>query len=107
MFALGWVRTDQSQTGAIDDVHRAVGAVEDAEANAEGKQIVQTLGKLKYELQHDRLLTPLLDDGEADIKGYNDELAALASPTWFNVPWLYAECYLYRYQTRMALGERA
>jgi hypothetical protein len=58
---------------------------------------VETLAKLKYELQHDRALTPILDDGQPDVKGYNDELAALESPTWFNVPWLYAECYLYRY----------
>jgi hypothetical protein len=30
------------------------------------------------------------------VAGYNKELEALGSPTWFNVPWLYAECYLYR-----------
>lgn len=31
------------------------------------------------------------------MAGYNKELEALDKPTWFNVPWLYAECYLYRY----------
>lgn len=41
--------------------------------------------------------SPLLDDGQPDIEGYNKELEQLGYPSWFNVPWLYAECYLYRY----------
>lgn len=40
--------------------------------------------------------SPLPDDGQSDIQGYNDELATLGHPQWFNVPWLYSECYLYR-----------
>ncbi|KAI9784947.1 MAG: hypothetical protein M1839_001143 [Geoglossum umbratile] len=83
-------------TSAIDDVHRATSASKDIEHSEEGKRIVESLAKLKYELQHDRQLTPLPDDGEQDIARYNEELRALGSPTWFNVPWLYAECYLYR-----------
>ncbi|KAH8815677.1 hypothetical protein F5884DRAFT_773268 [Xylogone sp. PMI_703] len=83
-------------TGAIDDVHRAVSNTEDDEKRAEGKKIVEELAKLKYELQHDRKLSPLLDDGQPDIEGYNKELEQLGTPSWFNVPWLYAECYLYR-----------
>ncbi|KAF4545161.1 uncharacterized protein LTHEOB_5572 [Lasiodiplodia theobromae] len=83
-------------TGGIDDVHRAALAATDSETANEGKQIVETLAKLKYELQHNRQLTPLPDDGEADVAGYNKELEALGNPTWYNVPWLFAECYLYR-----------
>ncbi|MCJ1269406.1 hypothetical protein MMC22_009298 [Lobaria immixta] len=80
----------------IDDVHRAIVPCNEEEKRNEGKLIVEVLAKLKYELQHDRQLTPLTDDGKADVQAYNDELAALGSPTWFNMPWLYAECYLYR-----------
>ena len=40
--------------------------------------------------------SPLTDDGKPDVQAYNDELRALGTPSWFNVPWLYAECYLYR-----------
>ncbi|KAL8771455.1 MAG: hypothetical protein Q9209_003124 [Squamulea sp. 1 TL-2023] len=57
---------------------------------------MESLTKLKYELQHNRPLTPLVDDGRPDIADYNRDLATLHSPTWFNVPWLFAECYLYR-----------
>ncbi|KAL8688640.1 MAG: hypothetical protein Q9224_004834 [Gallowayella concinna] len=83
-------------TGAIDDIHRAISTCKDEEKVADGKTIVEGLTKLKYELQHNRSLTPLVDDGRPDVADYNRELAALHSPTWFNVPWLYAECYLYR-----------
>ena len=42
-------------------------------------------------------LRPLDDDGGSDVEAYNRELSQLGDSTWFNVPWLYAECYLYRY----------
>ncbi|OJD38909.1 uncharacterized protein BKCO1_3000131 [Diplodia corticola] len=83
-------------TGGIDDVHRAALAATDPDVANEGKQIVQALAKLKHELQHNRQLTPIPDDGEPDVAGYNKELEALGNPQWFNVPWLFSECYLYR-----------
>ncbi|KAI4155497.1 MAG: hypothetical protein LQ340_000973 [Diploschistes diacapsis] len=83
-------------TGAIDDVHRAVSACNDIEKVKEGKAIVENIAKLKYELQHNRNLRPLIDDGGADIATYNTELSARDTPSWFAVSWLYAECYLYR-----------
>ncbi|KAL8838011.1 MAG: hypothetical protein Q9176_005360 [Flavoplaca citrina] len=85
-----------TQTRAVDDLHRAVSTCKDDEKIADGKATVERLTKLKYELQHNRPLTPLLDDGRRDVADYNRELNALASPTWFDVSWLYAECYLYR-----------
>ena len=45
------------ETGAIDDVHRAVSETKEESKRAEGKKIVEELAKLKYELQHDRKLT--------------------------------------------------
>ncbi|KAL9008589.1 MAG: hypothetical protein Q9173_006301 [Seirophora scorigena] len=88
-----------TKTCAIDDVHRAISSCHNAEKAEEGKSIVEGLAKLKYELQHNRPLTPVVDDGRPDVADYNEELGALQSPTWFNVPWLYAECYLYRFRT--------
>ncbi|KAJ9641159.1 Hairy/enhancer-of-split with YRPW motif protein 2 [Knufia peltigerae] len=91
-------------TGAIDDVTRSVSALPgDAEdAVAEGKRIISSLGSLKYELQHDRALVEIGDDGQADVGLYNDELAARGRESgggvvkWHGVEWLYGECYLYR-----------
>ncbi|KAG9228578.1 hypothetical protein BJ875DRAFT_477118 [Amylocarpus encephaloides] len=83
-------------TSAIDDVHRAVSETTEETKREEGKRIVEQLTKLKYELQHDRKLSPIPDDGQPDVEGYNKELEALGTPSWFNLPWLYAECYIYR-----------
>lgn len=54
------------------------------------------LARLKYEVQHDRQLTPIRDDGFPDIELYNKELEQLGNPGWLNVNWLYCECYLFR-----------
>ncbi|KAJ5689099.1 hypothetical protein N7462_003491 [Penicillium macrosclerotiorum] len=83
-------------TGAIDDLHRSVGAVTDEEKSKEGKSIIEKLAAMKYELQHDRKLTPLDDDGHPDIASYNQELEQRGNPSWHSAAWLYAECYLYR-----------
>ncbi|POS85054.1 hypothetical protein EPUL_003149 [Erysiphe pulchra] len=98
-------------TGAIDDIHKAVSETTDELKREEGKRITAELAKLKYELQHDRILTfvfnssitietnqvsELADDGQLDIAEYNRELKAIGNPTWFNCPWLFLECYLYR-----------
>ncbi|KAF2095009.1 DUF89-domain-containing protein [Rhizodiscina lignyota] len=83
-------------TAAIDDVHRSTAAASDAGVIEEGKRIVSDLAKLKYELQHGRQLTPLPDDGQPDIAGYNQELEQRGNPNWLDVAWLYSECYMYR-----------
>lgn len=62
----------------------------------EGKLIVQKLHNLNSDLEKNAPLTPLPDDGEPDIKDYNDELAFIGPLTWRNAPWLYTECYMYR-----------
>lgn len=55
-----------------------------------------------------RLLQPILipsrpieDDGEDHVTSYNEELAKLEKPSWYNAPWLFLECYLYRYNAPM------
>jgi hypothetical protein len=78
-------------------VHRSLHSTKDEARINEGKQIVADLAKLKYELQHDRELTPIPNDDGRDVEAYNKELAARRNPKWHSVPWLYSECYLYRY----------
>ncbi|BFZ54151.1 Hairy/enhancer-of-split with YRPW motif protein 2 [Savitreella phatthalungensis] len=83
----------------VDDVHRRLAALDDekdAEAIAEGQKIITQVDKLKYDESRDRPLTRLDESFGDDITAYNEELALLQSPSWFNVPWLYSECYLYR-----------
>jgi hypothetical protein len=48
---------------------------------------------------------PLPEDGESDIAAYNKELEARGNPTWINVFWLFAECYLCRVLIFLFLGE--
>ncbi|EME82480.1 uncharacterized protein MYCFIDRAFT_82389 [Pseudocercospora fijiensis CIRAD86] len=83
-------------TGAIDDLHKAVIKESDPAKVEEGKTITSGIAALKYELQHNRQLTPLEDDGEPDIARYNHELQQRGNPKWHDVAWLYSECYLYR-----------
>lgn len=93
-------------TQGIDDVHRSLHDITDEETLTEGKLIVSELAKLKYEVQHDRELTPIPNDGEGDFDAYNKELAARGNPKWHNVPWLYSECYLYRYVLPLEAWEK-
>lgn len=95
-------------TTIIDDVHRAISELpsELNEKIPEGKTILSSLAALKYEMQHNRALTPLEADKYNDIKLYNDELQERTSgdldgpageaPKWHNVEWLFSECYMYR-----------
>ena len=41
--------------------------------------------------------SPLSSDGRPDIQSYNAQLESFGNITWHNSPWLFAECYLYRY----------
>ncbi|KAF2755921.1 DUF89 domain-containing protein [Pseudovirgaria hyperparasitica] len=88
------IQLTEIKTQGIDDVHRAVSDATDPVAQKEGKAIIEQLAKLKYELQHNRNLTPLEEDGYPDIAEYNKELEQRGSPQWFDVTWLYSECYI-------------
>ncbi|KAJ9134590.1 DUF89-domain-containing protein [Pleurostoma richardsiae] len=83
-------------TQAIDDVYRSVSQCEESEKRDEGKRIVEELARLKYDVQHDRQLTPIRDDGYSDVADYNKELEQRRTPSWLDVNWLFCECYLFR-----------
>jgi len=77
----------------------------------EGKAMIATISRLKYDMARDRALEyvvllylleipelhsrrPIPADGEALVDEYNAELARLeerGQNTWFTAPWLYAE----------------
>ncbi|KAK4330351.1 putative Damage-control phosphatase [Rhodotorula toruloides] len=92
-------------TGVVDELNKIDGALsastDDEQAKlAEGKQLINEISGLIYEMRHDRELSPLQATGlPDDTAAYNDELAQLAEKgqnKWFTSPWLFAECYLYR-----------
>ena len=41
-------------------------------------------------------ISPLADDGNSDIAGYNKELEGRGNISWYSSPWLFSECYMYR-----------
>jgi hypothetical protein len=44
-------------TGAIDDMYRSVSQCEEDDKRNEGKRITEDLARLKYEVQHGRIMT--------------------------------------------------
>jgi hypothetical protein len=57
MPSIGASFSNRTQTGAIDDVHRAVAEIKDEAKRDEGKRIIEGLATMKYEIQHDRKMT--------------------------------------------------
>ena len=95
-------------TKVIADVRQTIDENSNLELKSEGGVILRELEILKEDmeddcpLRYDRLIpqlmqSPIMDDGEANLSCYNEELRRLQRPTWYNVSWLYSECYLYRY----------
>ncbi|TFY78242.1 hypothetical protein EWM64_g5774 [Hericium alpestre] len=93
-------------TGIIDSVYNlnhelsVQSGEQAAEKIEEGKGLIEKISKLKYQMGRDHPLEPIEEDGEPLVDEYNEELARLAEDkrnTWFTAPWLYAECYLYRF----------
>ncbi|THU93833.1 DUF89 domain-containing protein [Dendrothele bispora CBS 962.96] len=75
-----------------------------AEKLEEGKAIIEQISKVKYQMARDHVMEPIPQDGEPHVELYNSELERLAESsrnTWFTAPWLYAECYLYRFLRSM------
>jgi len=103
----------------VDDVEASFGQSDIPEQIAEGRRIQATLRIMKREIMQDKPLqyvtlqpvatcwrwqdvdlvssSPLSSDGCPDIQSYNEQLESFDHITWHNCPWLFAECYLYRY----------
>lgn len=77
----------------------------DATQQAEAKDIIGNISKLKYEMTHDRALSPLgvTASNASRIGSFfvpstepYDDLIERTKPTWYKSDWLFTECYLYR-----------
>ncbi|KAI4715634.1 DUF89-domain-containing protein [Aureobasidium sp. EXF-10727] len=80
--------------GMIDDVEKTAATVGPSQDSA--KTIVQSLSKMKNEIETNQALRPLDAAYGRDIMGFNTLLAEGRDYTWHASPWLYAECYMYR-----------
>ncbi|XP_038627994.1 damage-control phosphatase ARMT1 [Tachyglossus aculeatus] len=99
-------RAPQILTRVIDTLHRHKNEFfeEHGEKGVEAeKKAISFLSKLRNELITDKPVIPLIDN-LADADTWNKYLEYQQSlleenggqPSWFQSPWLYVECYLYR-----------
>ncbi|XP_061098326.1 damage-control phosphatase ARMT1 [Conger conger] len=92
-------------TKVIDTIHRNKNKFfeEHGEEGVQAeKRAISFLSKLRNELQTDKPVLALTDDGE-DTDVWNQYLQRQQAlmdeqepPSWFKSPWLYVECYMYR-----------
>ncbi|KAG8996499.1 hypothetical protein FRB90_012723 [Tulasnella sp. 427] len=88
-------------TNLLDCVHQAVHDLSvNSTTSATDELVKKKIEEGKGIIEKASKLNPVLDDGGPHIELYNSELERLSADgrgTWFTAPWLYAECYLYRF----------
>ena len=62
-----------------------------------GKTIHAKLTSLKMGMLTNAVLEPIPRDGRPDIEAYDEEFKTLKDLKWLAAPWLYTECYMYRF----------
>lgn len=86
----------------IDQLYRDrinIGRDHGNEAQEGLKSIIEQLSKLRYEMQTDKEISPLLDNHESSKVWNNyleNEKSAGLGSTWFSAAWMWVECYMYR-----------
>ena len=112
-------------TKCVDEISRHIHAMTLPGSNVEedvvnrGKFLINEIGRLRYELQRDRLIQPLEPTGvveeDVDLLAWNAVLDLFRppfthasnshmnaiidgkdGPRWFQAPWLLVECFMYR-----------
>merc|ERR1711936_413916 len=86
----------------IDHLHRErnnIGREMGAEAMEGLYKVVEELSKLRYEMQTNKPILPLVD-GVGNAETWNKylelEKEKESNPSWFTSAWLWVECYMYR-----------
>lgn len=90
-------------TQVIDTVHREEASMNEkyGEAGTEDvKTVLSTLSELRYNLMTNKVMEGIeegkdVSEWRAVFKRYRENLKG-KEPEWFNVSWLFAECYMYR-----------
>jgi len=84
----------------INNVHLRVSFILYQEGTEELKTIVGCISKLRNEVQTNKPVIAIKDD-RTDTVIWNNYLQEVTDrgggePRWFESPWLYVECYMYR-----------
>ncbi|CAG8772459.1 9550_t:CDS:2, partial [Dentiscutata erythropus] len=86
-------------TKIIDDIYKTRHSLDLSEGDKikEGKEIIDSIGELKYHMQRKKPLTPIEDDGEPDNGTWTYVFNTyFKDDNWYSATWLFTECYLYR-----------
>ncbi|OWF38403.1 protein-glutamate O-methyltransferase-like [Mizuhopecten yessoensis] len=86
-----------------DSVYRLKGKIKETygeEGTEDLKSVAGCISKLRNEVQTNKPVVPI-QDGRSDVPVWNDHLKEIITttgspPKWFESPWLYVECYMYR-----------
>lgn len=86
-----------------DSVYRLKGKIKEEygeEGTEDLKSFAGCISKLRNEVQTNKPVVPI-KDGRSDVVVWNDHLEEIikctgSPPKWFESPWLYVECYMYR-----------
>ncbi|KAF0492444.1 DUF89-domain-containing protein [Gigaspora margarita] len=86
-------------TKIIDDIYKTRHLLDLSEVDKlkEGKEIIDSIGELKYSMQRKKPLIPIEDDGDPDIGTWTYVFNTyFKDDNWYSATWLFTECYLYR-----------
>ncbi|CAG8651490.1 17155_t:CDS:2, partial [Cetraspora pellucida] len=86
-------------TKIVDDVYKSRHSLNLSEVDKlkEGKEIIDSIGGLKYQMQRKKPLIPIEDDGKSDIGTWTHVFNTyFKDENWYSATWLFVECYLYR-----------
>ena len=97
-------------TQVVDTLYQFVSSLDlESEGNKieEGKKLIGVLSEMRHQLMTDKELG-FLENGEGLVE-WRELYVQLAAkrnviPTWYNVPWLFVECYMYRRIADIFLG---
>lgn len=90
-----WPKILVSAIDEINDTVKNNGNLSSVDVNA-AEEIKKQLTSLKASIAADGALQFIPNDGGPDVEAWNQELR-INKPTWLNSPWLYTECYMYRF----------
>ncbi|CAG8676231.1 9838_t:CDS:2 [Cetraspora pellucida] len=86
-------------TKIVDEVYKSRHSLDLSEVDKlkEGKEIIDSIGGLKYQMQRKKPLIPIEDDGKSDIGTWTHVFNTyFKDENWYSATWLFVECYLYR-----------